>query len=340
MLTRLRLQNFTAFSTLDMRLSPGINIFIGTNGTGKTHLLKLLYAACDVTRSREDFADKLHDVFLPYQGRMGRLAHRQKGSVSASIRVSRNSHRLAVTFSNHTQTTSSVEVSGEKEWYAERIECAYIPVKEMLAHAPGFRSLYSGRHIQFEETYFDIVDRAYLPRLKGPIDRDRQRLLKNIEQAIQGKVITKGEFFFLRNTQGELEFSLLAEGLRKLALLWLLIQNGTLLSGTVLCWDEPEANLNPRIMGQIVEILLELQRLGVQVFLATHDYVILKEFDLRRQQHDQLRYHALYRDQETSEVMLHSAERYLDIHPNAIADTFMDLYDRDVARALDVGQQV
>ena len=93
-------------------------------------------------------------------------------------------------------------------------------------------------------------------------------------------------------------------------------------------------------MGQIVEILLELQRLGVQVFLATHDYVILKEFDLRRQQHDQLRYHALYRDQEPSEVMLHSAERYLDIHPNAIADTFMDLYDRDVARALDVGQQV
>jgi len=38
--------------------------------------------------------------------------------------------------------------------------------------------------------------------------------------------------------------------------------------------------------------------------------------------------------------MLHSAERYLDIHPNAIADSFMDLYDRDVARALDVGQQV
>ena len=53
MLTRLRLQNFTAFSTLDMRLSPGINIFIGTNGTGKTHILKLLYAACDVTQSQE-----------------------------------------------------------------------------------------------------------------------------------------------------------------------------------------------------------------------------------------------------------------------------------------------
>ena len=28
---------------------------------------------------------------------------------------------------------------------------------------------------------------------------------------------------------------------------------------------------------------------------------------------------------------------YLDIHPNAIADTFMDLYDRDIVRALDVG---
>ena len=33
----------------------------------------------------------------------------------------------------------------------------------------------------------------------------------------------------LLNKQGNMEFTLLAEGIRKLALLWLLIQNGTLL---------------------------------------------------------------------------------------------------------------
>ena len=37
-LTRVRLQRFTAFENLDLELSPGINVLVGANGTGKTHL--------------------------------------------------------------------------------------------------------------------------------------------------------------------------------------------------------------------------------------------------------------------------------------------------------------
>ena len=39
-----------------------------------------------------------------------------------------------------------------------------------------------------------------------------------------------------------MDFSLEAEGLRKLGLIWKLIRNGLLEKGTVLLWDEPEAN--------------------------------------------------------------------------------------------------
>ena len=74
-----------------------------------------------------------------------------------------------------------------------------------------------------------------------------------------------------------------------LALLWLLIQNGTLSSGSVLFWDEPETNLNPKTF----RTLMALQRSGVQIFLATHDYVILKELDLQRGEDDEVAYHAL-----------------------------------------------
>ena len=51
---------------------------------------------------------------------------------------------------------------------------------------------------------------------------------------MDGRVIVKQEEFFLKSRQGMLEFTLLAEGLRKLGLLWTLIQNGTLLNGFVL----------------------------------------------------------------------------------------------------------
>ena len=40
MLTHVRLERFTAFEQLDIELNSGINVFIGANGTGKTHLLK------------------------------------------------------------------------------------------------------------------------------------------------------------------------------------------------------------------------------------------------------------------------------------------------------------
>ena len=42
MITNLQLKNFTAFTELDIDFSPGINIVIGENGTGKTLLLKAI----------------------------------------------------------------------------------------------------------------------------------------------------------------------------------------------------------------------------------------------------------------------------------------------------------
>ena len=126
---------------------------------------------------------------------------------------------------------------------------------------------------------------------------------------------------------------MLAEGLRKLGLLWLLIQNGTLGEGSVLFWDEPETNLNPRLFGPVVEILLELQRQGVQIFIATHDYLILKQLDLQTTEGDRVTYNALYRDK-AGELVCNTTESYLDIDPNAIADAFSDVYDLEVHRSL------
>jgi len=282
-ISRIKLERFTAFEKIDINLSSGINVFVGANGTGKTHLMKLAYAACDISKTKANFAEKLVRVFMPTGRAIGRLVKRQKVSSRCAVEVFRNDLKLRVSFSNHATVTDSATVTGGKSWCEKPIESVYIPVKEMLSNAPGFRSLYSQREIHFEEIYSDILDRAYRPALRGPVAAERKGLLKNLQKTMEGKVTIKDEEFFLRNRQGNLEFTLLAEGIRKLGLLWLLIQNGTLLNGSILFWDEPETNLNPKLFGPLIEILLVLQRMDVQVFLATHDYVILKELDLRNQ---------------------------------------------------------
>lgn len=332
-LTRLHCERFTAFDQLTVDFSRGINVFIGANGTGKTHLMKIAYAACDITKSKMSFPEKLCRVFLPSGRSIGRLVKRQQASSRAMVRVEREKESLQASFSNHTDKPELAKVTGQTKWMAKPLESVFIPVKEMLSNGPGFRSLYNQREIHFEEIYADILDRAYRPPLRGPTDKARKDLLTSLQKVIDGKVVVNNEEFFLRNKQGNLEFTLLAEGIRKLGLLWTLIQNGTLLEGSVLFWDEPETNLNPKLYGALVQIILALQQAGIQVFLATHDYVILKELDLRRGDHDKVLYHSLYHD-EAGDVQCQSTAQYLDISPNAIAETFSDLYDREVRRSM------
>ena len=337
-LTRVKLNHFTAFEGLDLELSPGINALVGANGTGKTHLMKVCYAACDVSKTGASFAEKLNDVFLPHRRSPGRLVKRQRGRSTATVEVLRSESSIRASITSLNKTPRSVQTRGDSRWNASPIESAYIPVKEMLSNAPGFRSLYSEREIHFEAVYADILDRAYLPALRGPIPPKRKRLLTQLQRAIGGKVNISNEEFFLRGAQGNLEFTLLAEGLRKLGLLWLLIQNRTLPADPgsrdyALFWDEPETNLNPKLFGVLMNVLLELQRNGAQIFLATHSYGILKELDLRKRPNDKVAFHSLYRTSE-GEISCDTTDSYLDIHPNAIEEAFTDLYDREIERSL------
>lgn len=329
--TRIRLDHFTAFDGIDLRPSSGINVFVGANGTGKTHLMKVAYAACDAARKKERFADKLTRVFLPAGGKVGRLATRRRGTTSTVAKVWIGKSRVTTEFSSRTAQPQDAQERRSRE--VPDVLPVYIPVKEMLANGPGFRSLYAERAIHFEEVYSDLLDWAYLPLRRGAPDADRRRLLDRLRRELGGSIVVQDEEFYWKGRQGKLEFRLLAEGLRKLGLLWLLIQNGVLLEGSVLFWDEPEANLNPKLLEPLVGVLLKLQRLGVQVFVATHDYVVLKQFDLQQTDTDQVLYHALYRDSDGN-VACNSTDTYLGIDPNAIDEAFGTIYDSEVKRSL------
>ena len=325
MLTEIKIENITAFDSLDIKLSKGINVFIGANGTGKTHLMKLLYAAmlvADVS-SKKTLDQILQTIFLPDS--LGRLVKRSLGRGSGSFSVYRQDDGDIVRSIRYELTSlSKSQIINHRIWSKKQsYNTVYIPVKDMLANSPGFKSLYEKRELYFESIYADIVDLALLPPLKGHASKEKTILLDLIQQIIDGKVIKKAEKFYLKNKQGNLEFTLLAEGYRKLGLLYSLIQNGSISSGSILFWDEPEANLNPKLTQQLVSIILELQRMGTQIFIATHDYVFLKELELSKQKQDAVMYHSLYK--ECEEIKSQSVENLNEISNNAINDTFDSL---------------
>ena len=333
-ITRVKLENFTVFESLDLEPSPGINVLVGANGTGKTHLMKVCYAACDVTGTHVDFLQKLYNTFLPSGRSYYRLVNRESKNQSGKFGIFCGERGLELSLDKKGGMSGmgSAEVN-PVNWYEPKIESVYIPAKDMLANAPGFRSLYAAREVHFEETYLDILDRAYLPALRNPAEFVLAAVTERLETKLGGKVTIHGEEFFLNTEQGEIEFTLLAEGLRKLGLLWLLIRNGSLRPGAVLFWDEPETNLNPKLYGVVIDVLLELQRVGVQVFLATHDYVILRELDLQAKEGDKVAFHSLYHSEE-GQIACHTTDKSAEIHPNAIMEAFDSIYDREIKRSL------
>jgi len=155
MLIRMTFERFTAFERLNLNLSPGINVFIGENGTGKTHILKAAYAACDIAKSKGGFAEKINDVFYPSGKQIGRLVKRSMGSGKGAVAVVRRLEdgteaRLRLSTSNQIKQPDKATVSGStKAWGEHPMEAVYIPVKDMMANAGGFRSLYEEREIHF-----------------------------------------------------------------------------------------------------------------------------------------------------------------------------------------------
>src|SRR5580765_6668962 len=90
MIEQIKFERFTAFEDLTIPFSKGINIFIGENGTGKTHILKAIYSACDVSKTQKSLAEKVARVFLPSEEQIGRLVKRKKASTTGSFEVVRS----------------------------------------------------------------------------------------------------------------------------------------------------------------------------------------------------------------------------------------------------------
>lgn len=328
MFLKLELENFSAFKHAEFQWVNGVNVLIGANGTGKTHLMKLMYALQMKGHDEKQLKDKLISLFRPSKGLVSRLINRKTGSNSSIVKLNAiNNNHITLEF----DSTRHKNFKTSGHWQVETSP-VFIPVKEVLSFAPGFISLYDKYELSFEEIYYDIIKQAYLPPRKGPPLKNEQPLLELIRRTVGGKVSLEGDEFVLTSSNKKLEISLVAEGHRKLALIWQLIHNGSLFSNNTLFWDEPEANLNPSLMKEVTEILLMLAKLGVQVFVATHNYAFLRELDYAKADIP-TRYFALDLTKDDG-VKVNPCENYQSVKPNKIAEEYQRLYDLEILKSL------
>ena len=158
------------FDRLSLRWSPKINIISGENSTGKTTLIKAMYAALKgVSEGRLDrmtkeeieggLVKKLQGVFRPDDDKIGRLASRGSGGSRASLSLCIGAEdSVSVGFSSRQDRHADVSVNiGVSEDGMAPYFPVYIPPKEMISATEHFQSLYETYHIDFEEMYYDLT---------------------------------------------------------------------------------------------------------------------------------------------------------------------------------------
>ena len=59
MLKSLELENFTVFPVAEFTFGKNLNVFVGENGSGKTHLLKAAYSAVAANSGRLNGHDQI-----------------------------------------------------------------------------------------------------------------------------------------------------------------------------------------------------------------------------------------------------------------------------------------
>ena len=292
MISTLSVQNFTLFDQAQLRFSGGLNVFVGQNGTGKSHLMKLLYANLRALMSEMEgaaaptkkhletaIARRLKGIFRP--DALGRLTRRQQGRCRADVCMSLEAgHELRYSFS--TQSSEAVSVEAFPASWNDKLS-VYLPTREMLSIYPNFTGTYESVEIPFEETWYDLARMLGRPLSKGPKRRECSTLLDPLQapEVLNGTVVLENGRFYLRSKDnGKLEAHLLSEGLRKIATVAHLIANGSLTQGSVLFGDEPEAKLNPLLVRRVAATIQTRVERGTQVFIATHSLFLLRELYL------------------------------------------------------------
>lgn len=335
-LTKIKIENFTVFEDITIPFSKGLNILVGENGMGKTHVMKLAYAACQSCKHDVSFSQKTTMLFRPDQSGIGRLVNRNKnGENTARVLVESDIAQIGMSFSTKTKKWDA-EVKSEEKWEKQMsgTTSVFIPAKEILSNAWNLDAAVKMGNVEFDDTYLDIIAAAKIDISTDVDSVARKKYLKILQKISNGKVTVQDDRFYLKpGTQAKLEFNLVAEGIRKIALLWQLIKNGTLEKGSVLFWDEPEANINPKYIPVLAELLIMLEKEGVQIFVSTHDYFLSKYIEVKREKDRDVQYISLYKD-EKNQVQCEIAKEFELLEHNTIMDTFRQLYREEIGVAL------
>ncbi len=285
MISRLRLENFGPIGALDWKGLSNINLVIGNNGTGKTFLLKAAYTAVKSLEEykRGDEPRRLESILAPklywtfQTERLGELVRKgAEGKLSFSLSLDEGT--LAYSFGESTKDTI-VDLKGPVKGLQSN--SLFLPAKEVLTL---YKPIISSREIEksfgFDDTYFDLAKVLSIHTRRGRNYPEFAEARNKLEELIDGTVEYQEDKdrWVYRKRKERYTFPIVSasEGVKKVAILDTLLGNRYLGRGSIIFIDEPESALHPEAIAKFMGIIELLSRCGLQFFVSTHSYFVIK----------------------------------------------------------------
>ena len=290
MIKSIELTNYGPIDRLALDQLGKINLMIGPNRSGKTILLKALYCTqrtIEMTDRgkynlpiKDTLANKLHWIFQVEK--LGNIVRRpESGPLYFKLKESDGSEFY---YSFGTDTENKI-IRAENTCKPRNTNSVFIPAKEVFSLLDIIKSYREIRmDFGFDETYYDLAI-ALTPPTQGKIAQALTDVRLKLERAIDGKIEYSKEKKHWQYLQGRQSFDIYStsEGTKKIAILDTLIANHFLSRDSVVFIDEPESGLHPGVLVELLDIVAALAKYGMQFFIASHSYFVIKKLYLLAQ---------------------------------------------------------
>lgn len=348
MIRKLKMSNVMGFETFENPVPfPQITVILGKNDTCKTGLLKMIYS---VGKAKELYAKqtihypdasfknilskKLFDVYTPKRAGLSDIVRKNGSPKKLSVELSFEGKISRVGFSFGIDTRNTITDVNIVNENSEKIaNYIFIPAKEVITAFNTIKAI--ARQFFFpgyDDTTLDLIDLLDIPVVQGGTNAEFQEILRKMSEMFSGelKQVENTERFVFQKGNTEFALPLTAEGVKHIGILSTLIQNGQLNQNSVLILDEPEDNLHPGAIRSLMKIITELGKKGVQVFITTHSYFVLKQLHIeaRSNEMDMMCCSLNRNDKGTIDAFFGNLKENLP--DNSIIDESMAMYDEDI----------
>lgn len=286
MINDFKLENYGPIIKAEGKKLGRINLILGANSTGKTFLLKALYSAIrsheEVNKgnNNQDYTEALSDkLYWTFQvDKIGDIVTKGEGrKLNATISLDDNS---SLVFGFGKDTTKKVSPT-HNNLSQRNSNSVFLPPKEVLSLMDViYKSTEIDKIFGFDATYSDLVAALKVPTQKGRNHAAFAKSRKRLEHVFSGKVEFDGKSWIYKKGKSKFSIMSAAEGVKKIAILDTLLGNRFLDKDSIVFIDEPESALHPTAIIELLEIITVLAQTGIQFFLATHSYYVIKKLVL------------------------------------------------------------